>query len=62
MTSSLLALGVVVAAGIALGMLVWLASGAAIDSVSGPLSQLSAMLAEVVEKVVEMTGGIFNWL
>lgn len=62
MTGSWLALGVVVAAGVALGTLVWLASGAAFDSISGPLSQLSALLVDVVEKVVGMTGGIANWL
>jgi hypothetical protein len=51
-----------VVGGIAVVMLLWLGSFAAVDSLTGPLSQLFALLAGVVERVVEMTGGIFNWL
>jgi len=62
MGNALLALGVMVVGGIAVVMLLWLGSAAAVDSLTGPLSQLFALLAGVVERVLEMAGGILNWL
>ena len=62
MGNSLLALGVMAVGGIAVVTLLWLGSFAAVDSLTGPLSQLPALLTGVVDRVVEMMGGIFNWL